>query len=415
MKRQTNLYQPVLSIENLRRAEKKARKGKRHQPGIKQFDKNPEGNLLLLNEMLLNKTYKTGEYTVFKVYEPKEREVYRLPYFPDRITHHAVMNVLEPLFISTFTSNSYSCIKGKGIHAASFDLRKSLEDKESTKYCLKLDVKKFYPNIDHTILKQLLRKKIKDQDLLWLLDEIIDSAPGLPIGNYLSQYFANFYLSYFDHWLKEQKAVKHYFRYCDDLVILAPDKASLHALLFEIKRYLNDNLKLTVKENYQVFPVAERGIDFVGYVHFHDCVYLRKSIKQRMARAVAKNPNSPSVPSYYGWAKHCNSKNLLKKLTMTKFSDLNIKMPSAGLEGEKIKIDRILNKEIKVHAFEVKASKYADKGNGKCLHMQIEVDQAKRVVFTGSGVLMETLAQVPKNAFPITTTIIKQNERFQFT
>ena len=415
MNRKGNLYQTIASFENLKRAEKKARKGKTSQPGIKQFDKNPDGNLLLLNEMLLNKSYKTAEYTVFKVYEPKEREVYRLPYFPDRITHHAVMNVLEPLFISVFTSNSYSCIKGKGIHSASFDLRKAMEDKNGSKYCLKLDVKKFYPNVDHAILKQLLRRKIKDQDLLWLLDEIIDSAPGLPIGNYLSQYFANFYMTYFDHWLKEQKAVKYYFRYCDDLVILAPDKASLHALLFEIKRYLNDHLKLTVKKNYQVFPVADRGIDFVGYVHFHDCVYLRKSIKQRMARAVAKNPNSLSVPSYFGWAKHCNSKHLLKKLNMTRFSDLNIKVPSAGLEGDKIEMYKILNKEIKVHAYEVKPSKFADKGNGKCLHMQIEVDKAKRVVFTGSGILMDTLAQVPKDAFPVTTTIVKENDRFQFT
>src|SRR6185436_15260850 len=109
----------------------------------------------------------------------------------------------------------------------SFALREALKDVPSTKYCLKLDIKKFYPSVDHDILKQLLRRKFKDPDLLWLLDEIIDSADGLPIGNYLSQYFANFYLTYFDHWLKEEERIGPYFRYADDLVFLSPDKESL--------------------------------------------------------------------------------------------------------------------------------------------------------------------------------------------
>src|SRR5690606_15310200 len=146
----------------------------------------------------------------FKVFEPKERLVYRLPYFPDRITHHAIMNVLEPIFVANLTTDTYSCIKGRGIHACANAVKKALKDVPSTKYCLKLDITKFYPSVDHEILKALLRRKFKDQDLLELLDEIIDSAPGLPIGNYLSQYLANFYLSYFDHWIKEKKRVKYY-------------------------------------------------------------------------------------------------------------------------------------------------------------------------------------------------------------
>lgn len=115
------------------------------------------------------------------------------------------------------------------------------------------------------MLKSILRRKLKDKRLLRLLDEIIDSADGVPIGNYLSQYFANLYLTYFDHWIKEQKRVKHYFRYADDIVILASDKSYLHSLMGEIRAYLGD-LKLEVKGNWQVFPVAARGIDFVGYV-----------------------------------------------------------------------------------------------------------------------------------------------------
>ena len=184
----------------------------------------------------------------------------------------------------------------------------------ATQYCLKLDITKFYPSVDHTILKALLRKKIKDNDLLWLLDEIIDSAPGLPIGNYLSQYLANYYLTFFDHWLKETMRVRYYFRYADDLVILAPDKQYLHDLLKQIKTYLESHLKLQVKQNWQVFPVQERGIDFVGYRFYHTHVLLRKSIKKNFARMLRKNPDPKSIASYNGWLKHCNSKRLLYKL-----------------------------------------------------------------------------------------------------
>jgi len=314
MKRLSNLYEKIISIENLRLADIKARKGKAEQYGIIVHDRNRQANILKLHESLKNKTYHTSEYTTFIIHEPKEREIFRLPYFPDRITHHAVMNILEPIFVSTFTADTYSCIKGRGIHAAADGVRSALLDVPGTQYCLKLDIKKFYPSIDHTILKQLLRRKFKDQNLLWLLDEIIASAAGLPIGNYLSQYFANFYLTYFDHWLKEIKRVKHYFRYADDLVFLSGNKPSLHQLLSDIKIYLQEHLKLTVKDNYQVFPVAARGIDFTGYVFYHTHTRLRKTIKQNFARMIANNKNPQSIASYNGWAKHGNCKHLLKKL-----------------------------------------------------------------------------------------------------
>jgi RNA-directed DNA polymerase len=314
MKRLNNLFDKISSIENLQLADKIARKGKSGQYGIKSHDKNREQNILLLHSMLINKTFCTSPYTTFKIYEPKEREIFRLPYFPDRIVHHAVMNILEPIFITCFTSNTYSCIKGKGIHAAANDVKIALKDFHHTMYCLKLDIKKFYPNVDHDILKKLLQRKFKDQNLLWLLFEIIDSAPGVPIGNYLSQYFANFYLTYFDHWLKEVMRVKYYFRYADDLVILSGSKSYLHHLLADIRTYLADNLKLSVKQNYQVFPVDARSIDFVGYRFYHTHTLLRKSIKKNFARMVYKNKNHASLASYYGWAKHCNSNHLLKTL-----------------------------------------------------------------------------------------------------
>lgn len=314
MKRKNNLYNQIISIENLHLADAQARKGKGHQYGVKVHQKNEADNINNLQKMLQDKSYQTSPYKTFVVYEPKERIVFKLPYYPDRITHHAIMNVLEPIFRKLFTNDTYSCIKGKGIHKASNNLKKALQDKSGTTYCLKLDIRKFYPSVNHEILKQQLRRKFKDKDLLWLLDEIIDSADGLPIGNYLSQYFANFYLTGFDHWIKETKRVKYYFRYADDLVILSNNKDELHDLLISIKQYLNDVLKLEVKQNWQVFPVKARGIDFVGYVHFHTHTLLRKSIKKRFAKAVKKGKGQATIASYKGWTKHCNSIHLLKKL-----------------------------------------------------------------------------------------------------
>lgn len=313
MKRIGNLFEQITSLQNLQEADRKAQVGKSNQYGVLLHNKNREANLLVLKDMLQSRTYKTSTYDIFTIYETKERLVYRLPYFPDRITHHAILNVLEPIFVNTFTSETYSCIKKRGIHKVLQTLRKDLRDIPGTTYCLKFDIKKFYPSVDHHVLKQLLRRKFKDADLLWLLDEIIDSAPGLPIGNYLSQYLANFYLSYFDHWMKDQKQVRYYYRYADDIVILSADKESLRQLRQEITEYLS-TLKLEMKDNYQVYPVAARGIDFVGYVFRHSHIRIRKQIKKSFARKLSRNSLHRSIPSYLGWLGHCDAKHLTKTL-----------------------------------------------------------------------------------------------------
>jgi len=314
MKRKGNLYHKIYSIDNLRLAAKKARKGKALQKGVVEYDKNSENNLWKLHYLLRNKTYKTSEYKHFQIKEEKVRDISSLPFFPDRICHHALMTVLDPIIIPTFTTNTYNCIKGRGLHKASFAVRKALQDIENTTYCLKLDIKKFYPSIDNTILKQLLRRKIKDADLLWLLGEIIDSHIGLPLGNYPSQNLANFYLSPFDHWLKESYKVKYVYRYCDDIVILASSKEYLHKLFIEIRNYLKNNLKLTIKSNYQIFPVDSRMIDFVGYPVNHNRVKLRSKIKKRFAKSLSKTRHNSSIQSYRGWLKHCQGRHLEKKL-----------------------------------------------------------------------------------------------------
>ena len=328
MKRIGNLFDKVISLDNLRLADMKARKGKAKSYGVKVHDQNRDANLLALHESLENGTFKTSKYYTFTIFEPKERLIYRLPYYPDRILHHAIMNVLEPIWVSVFTKDTYSCIKKRGIHLCAKNVKRALkQDPEGTKYCLKIDVRKFYPSIDHELLKGVVRRKIKDVRLLALLDEIIDSAEGVPIGNYLSQYFANLFLTYFDHWMKEVKGVKYYWRYADDIVVLSANKEWLHALLRDIRAYLHDNLALHVKKNYQVFPVESRGIDFLGYVFYHTHTLLRKSIKQNLCRRVAslnrmKNPPSKeaykrSICSWWGWCKYCDSINLVNKLSKT--------------------------------------------------------------------------------------------------
>jgi len=303
-------------------ADTKASKRKSQQHGVRVHRKRRGCNILSLHNSLMDNAFVTSPYHTFILYDPKEREIKALPYFPDRIVHHAIMNALEPVFTGCFTADTYSCIKGKGIHGLKRGIERALRNAPATKYCFKLDVTKFYPSIGHAILKQQLRRKIKDKDLLALLDEIIDSSPGVPIGNYLSQYFANFYLTGFDHWLKETMRVKHYFRYADDMAILAPTKEELHKLRVAITQYLADNLKLTVKGNYQVFEVDERGLDMGGYRFYSTHTLLRKSIKKSLCRVIARRRkrnatvNRSSVSAYYGWAKHCDSRHLLRKLNL---------------------------------------------------------------------------------------------------
>lgn len=321
MKRFGNLYNSICGIDNLYHAYIKAKKGKLKSYGVVRFEKDLDNNILFIQKELIEGSYRTSKYDVFTIYDPKEREIYRLP-FRDRVVHHAIMNVLEGIWNPIFISQTYSCIKGKGIHGALKHLKRDLKNKDGTTYCLKMDIRKFYPSIDHDILKSIIRKRIKDKQLLTLLDEIIDSAPGVPIGNYLSQFFANLYLSYFDHWLKEEMKVEYYYRYSDDMVILSDSKERLHFLCKEISSYMENRLHLHLKNNYQVFPVGSRGIDYVGYIFYHSHILMRKSIKQNFCKVVAKLRKRKTtakeyrmrISSWIGWSKYCNSRNLIKKI-----------------------------------------------------------------------------------------------------
>ena len=330
MKRKGNLYPLIYDMNNLRRAHYNAQMDKQKYLEVRRVNENEEKYLTELQQMLINKTYHTSEYTTFiKRDQRKERLIYKLPYFPDRICQWAVLQIIGDYLIRHMITHTYSALKGRGIHRAVLDIKKEIrEDPEGMKYCLKLDVKKYYPSIDHDILKEKYRRLFKDPDLLWLLDEIIDSTPGnvgIPIGNFLSQFSGNYYLSSFDHWIKEEKRIRHYFRYMDDIVILSDSKEYLHSLFHEVQDYMSDQLHLSIKDNWQVFPTFTRGLDFVGYRFFRDYTLLRKStcitMKKRIGEIQRKVDSGKTmnysdfcaIGSYMGWLDYCNSKRLKEK------------------------------------------------------------------------------------------------------
>lgn len=330
MKRIGNLWERIISLDNLRLADEKARKGKGNSYGVRLHDKNRETEILKLHEALKNKTYRTSKYETFTIYEPKERLISRLPYYPDRIVHHALMNVLEPIWFHTFTHNTYSCIKGRGINGCMKAVDRIIKKYEGRPlYCLKIDIRKFYPSINHDIMKKIVRKKIKDKDVLWLLDEIIDSADGLPIGNFPSSYLANLYLCYVMHKVNERMKLDST-EYADDIATFAENKEVLHKCMDFYKAEIEGGLKVKIKDNWQIFPIAKnrydkhgRALDYVGYKFYREQKLMRKSIKQNFARKCAKlNKREDITPmeykqeisSWLGWAKETDSRNLLKKI-----------------------------------------------------------------------------------------------------
>jgi len=308
MKRYGNLFHKIYDIDNIRLAHKNASKGKGSYRDVIMVNKHPEKYFKEIQSLLVDKKFINSKYKIeHKNDKGKLREICKLPYYPDRIIHHSIMQILEPIWKSSLIADTYQSIKGRGVHKAKRKIEKHLAN-YTPEYCLKIDIKKFYPSIDNSIMKSTIRRKIKCKYTLWLLDEIIDSIKGLPIGNYLSQYFGNIYLSRMDHILKENLKVKSYFRYCDDVVIMHSNKKFLHYCLYVIKKVCKD-IKLEIKSNYQVFKTFKRGLDFLGFRFFRFYVLLRKKIATGFKRAT-KNNSIDSISSYYGWIKSCSAYNL---------------------------------------------------------------------------------------------------------
>lgn len=312
MKRYNNLFEQIIDIDNLYLAHNNARRGKSHYSEVQQIDKDPLYYCQQIRDLLINDNYSISNYQTKIITEPKERLIYILPYYPDRIIQHAILQIIGPLFDKIFIHTSYAAQKGKGLHEASYKLREYLKDYHNTQYFLKFDIQKFYPSIDHDTLKKKIIKKIKCKKTLKLLFHIIDSTfTGIPIGNYISQYFGNIYLNDLDHYIKEILHCKYYIRYCDDGVILSKNKETLQLIKIKIYNFLK-TLKLILNSNTFITKIST-GINFLGYVHYHNYTRIRSSIKKSMIHKL-KHPSinhQQSMASYYGWCKHANCKSLL--------------------------------------------------------------------------------------------------------
>jgi len=329
-----NIYPSIYDFENLECAYIKARRSKRSQDEVLRFSFNLESNLIQVQNELIYKTFETGRYRFFYVYDPKTRLVASLP-FKDRVVQHALCNIVEPLFEPRFIFDSYACRKGKGMHAGANRVTSFLREtkrKWGNVYCLKCDIEKYFPSINHSILKRVIRRRISCPDTLWLIDEIIDSSGGgdwerrgLPIGNLTSQLWANVYLDVLDHFVKEELRERYYVRYMDDFIILGPDKSHLWGVKHEIEHFLDEKLSLRLNGKTGIAPI-EQSIDFLGYRIWSTHRRLRKSSKKRMKRKLKafqrkyKNNEmefekiNACIQSWLGHARHCDSYNLCKKL-----------------------------------------------------------------------------------------------------
>ena len=300
MKRYRNLYDLVWDFDNLLRAARKAQKGKRFKSSCRSFNLDLEKNLLSIQKVLKEKTYSPGPYNRFKVYEPKERIISAAPY-GDRVVHHALVNIIEPIFDLSMIYDSYANRVGKGTHKA---VDRFTQFSRKRRYVLKMDVVRFFPCLDHEILMEAIVRKVKDKDVIWLIAVILESgrespkdgcvfhfpgddlftplarSRGLPIGNLTSQFFANVYLDAFDHYVKEVLKCKFYMRYMDDMVVFNDSKACLKEIRAAMIAAL-EKLRLKVHRNRaQMWPV-NRGTDWLGYRVYPTHRRLRRSNVRR--------------------------------------------------------------------------------------------------------------------------------------
>lgn len=306
-----NCFEEIVSVKNLLLAWKEFIKGKRNKPDVNWFYLNLINNIITLHFALVNQSYKHGGYFAFNVCDPKPRHIHKAN-VRDRLVHHAVYRILYQFFDRTFISESFSCRNGKGTHKAIEKFRryfyKASQNHTITCYVLKMDIQKFFASINHKVLLEILRGHIADDELIWLLENIISSfnskgkGVSLPLGNLTSQLFVNIYMNKFDQFIKHKLKIKYYIRFADDFVILDPNSQKLRELVAPIKSYLKQNLQLDVHPDKIYIKTVASGIDFLGFVNFPDHRVLRAKTKRRMLKRI----NQKNLPSYLGLIKHCH-------------------------------------------------------------------------------------------------------------
>ncbi len=311
-------FEDIISIENLLEAWKEFIRGKRSKKDVQEFSINLMDNLFSLHSDLANFTYKHGAYQAFNISDPKPRNIHKAN-VRDRLLHHAIHRILYPFFDRTFIADSYSCRLNKGTHKAINRFRSFAHkvSKNNTKTCwvLKCDIKKFFANIDHGVLKDILKQNIPDKDILWLLDRVISSFPmGLPLGNLTSQLLVNIYMNEFDQFMKHKLKAKYYIRYADDFVILSQDKNWPEKQIKPIRDFLWDKLRLIIHPNKIYIKTLASGVDFLGWVSFPSYRVLRTATKRRMLKKIKENPKEATINSYLGLLKHGNTCKIRKSM-----------------------------------------------------------------------------------------------------
>jgi len=331
VKRHAGLFEQVVRFDNLVCAAGRAARGKRDRPTVARFEFLLERELLALQAELAGGTYRPGAFFSFEIRDPKRRSICASP-FRDRVVHHTLCGVLEPAFERRLIFDTYACRPRKGSHAA---IARAQHFARRYRYFLECDVRKFFASVDHDRLHALLERMFKDEPLLDLLGRIIAHAPpgaepgkGLPIGNLTSQHFANLYLGELDHHLKERERVKGYLRYMDDLLLFADDKSSLHLLHEEIRRFLDERLRLRLKEEAtRLAPISE-GISFLGFRIYPGLIRLSPRTLRRFHRQVRDGEGrfaagqidlealTDSAASLYAHVSHADTLTLRRRMVL---------------------------------------------------------------------------------------------------
>lgn len=316
-------YHHIISPENLLEAWSEFVVGKRRRKDVQEFEMNLMSNIIALHNDLVLKKYQHGGYHAFNISDPKPRNIHKAT-VRDRLLHHAIHRKLYPFFDRTFIADSFSCRLNKGTHKAlnrfrTFAYRVSRNDTR-TCWILKCDIRKFFANIDHDVLKHILAGYISDKDILWLLDRVIDSfhsgipGIGLPLGNLTSQLFVNIYMNEFDRFMKHRLKAQYYIRYADDFVILSHDRDWLMELIPKIADFLSECLKLELHPDKLFLKTVASGIDFLGWVHFPDHRVLRTATKKRALKRIGERPDSDTLNSYLGLLRHGNAYKIEQRL-----------------------------------------------------------------------------------------------------
>ena len=317
MNKFTITYSNTITLENLLLVWRAFLKGKKGRRDVADFEVRLMHNLTLLHHSLAMQTYQHGSYVRFGISDPKPRLIHKAT-VRDRVVHHLLYRVLYDYFEARFVYDSYSCRVDKGTHRALErfkDFSRAVsQNHTSTVWVLKCDIRKFFANIDHVVLKDILYRHIGSPEILWLLENVIDSfstegksSVGLPLGNLTSQLLVNVYMNEFDQFVKHSLKIKHYIRYADDFVFLSRDRRYLLLLLPQIKTFLKDRLRLELHPDKVSIETLASGVDFLGWVHFPHHRVLRTVAKRRMFRALEEDPKEARVSSYLGMLSHGNA------------------------------------------------------------------------------------------------------------